>query len=108
MKGRIEIQGLADAFRGFRAAWKAAAVGKLVTPRHGTSFTSLEAARKVLTSRRPAPPGALDHRPRVPEARPRPVLALPKPSEVEWTATRNLPQGGPVGGGRPTPDNNPP
>jgi hypothetical protein len=53
MKGRIEIQRLADAIRGFRAAWKAAAVGKLVTPRHGTSFTSLEAACKVLTSRRP-------------------------------------------------------
>ena len=52
MKGRIEIQSLEDGIKDFRTAWKAAAAGKPITPRQGTYFTSLEAARKVLTPRR--------------------------------------------------------
>jgi len=52
MKGRIEIQSLEDGIKDFRDAWQAAAAGKPVTPRQGTYFTSLEAARKVLTPRR--------------------------------------------------------
>jgi predicted transcriptional regulator len=52
MKGRIEIRSLDDGIKDFRAAWKAAAAGKPVTPRQGTYFTSLEAARKVLTPKR--------------------------------------------------------
>ena len=52
MKGRIEIQSLEDGIKDFRTAWKATAAGKPVTPRQGTYFTSLEAARKVLTPRR--------------------------------------------------------
>ncbi|MBI3121391.1 MAG: hypothetical protein HYZ03_03815, partial [candidate division NC10 bacterium] len=38
--------------REFRATWKAVATGKKVTPRKGTYFTSLEAARKILTPKR--------------------------------------------------------
>jgi predicted transcriptional regulator len=52
MKGRIEIQGLEEGLKDFRAAWKAAATGRSVAPRQGTYFTSLEAARKVLTPKR--------------------------------------------------------
>ncbi len=52
MKGRIEIRSLEDGIADFRTAWKAAATGKPVTPRQGTYFTSLEAARKVLTPKR--------------------------------------------------------
>jgi len=52
MKGRIEIQSLEEGLKDFRAAWKAAATGKSVAPRQGTYFTSLEAARKVLTPKR--------------------------------------------------------
>jgi len=52
MKGQIEIQSLDDGIKDFRVAWKAAAAGKPVTPRQGTYFTSLEAARKVLTPKR--------------------------------------------------------
>jgi len=52
MKGRIEIVRLEDGIKDFRAAWKAAAAGRPVTPRQGTYFTSLEAARKVLTPKR--------------------------------------------------------
>ncbi len=52
MKGRIEIQSLDEGIKDFRSAWKAVAAGKPVTPRRGTYFTSLEAARKVLTPKR--------------------------------------------------------
>ena len=52
MKGRIEIQSLEEGLTDFRTAWKAAATGKSVAPRQGTYFTSLEAARKVLTPKR--------------------------------------------------------
>jgi predicted transcriptional regulator len=52
MKGRIEIKSLEEGLNDFRATWKAVAAGKKVTPRKGTYFTSLEAARKVLTPKR--------------------------------------------------------
>jgi predicted transcriptional regulator len=52
MNGRIEIKSLEEGLKDFRATWKAAAAGKKVTPRKGTYFTSLEAARKVLTPKR--------------------------------------------------------
>jgi predicted transcriptional regulator len=52
MKGRIEIESLEEGIQDFQAAWKAAAAGKSVSPRRGTYFTSLEAARKVLTPKR--------------------------------------------------------
>ena len=52
MKGRIQIKSLEDGVKDFRATWKAVAAGKKVTPRKGTYFTSLEAARKVLTPKR--------------------------------------------------------
>jgi predicted transcriptional regulator len=52
MKGRIEIQSLEEGLKDFRAAWKPAATGKAVAPRQGTPFTSLEAARRVLTPKR--------------------------------------------------------
>ncbi len=52
MKGRIEIKTLEEGLKDFRATWKAVAAGKKVTPRKGTYFTSLEAARKVLTPKR--------------------------------------------------------
>jgi predicted transcriptional regulator len=49
---RIEIESLEEGLKDFRATWKAAAAGKSATPRQGTFFTSLEAARKVLTPKR--------------------------------------------------------
>jgi predicted transcriptional regulator len=52
MKGRIEIKTLEEGLKEFRATWKAVAAGKKVTPRKGTYFTSLEAARKILTPKR--------------------------------------------------------
>ncbi len=52
MKGRIEIKSLEQGLKEFRAAWKAVAAGKKITARKGTYFTSLEAARKVLTPKR--------------------------------------------------------
>lgn len=52
MKGRIEIKTLDESLNDFRATWKAVAAGKKVTPRKGTYFTSLEAARKILTPKR--------------------------------------------------------
>jgi predicted transcriptional regulator len=52
MKGRIEIRTLEKGLKDFRATWKAVAAGKKVTRRKGTYFTSLEAARKVLTPKR--------------------------------------------------------
>ncbi len=52
MKSRIEIRTLEKGLKDFRATWKAVAAGKKVTPRKGTYFTSLEAARKVLTPKR--------------------------------------------------------
>ena len=52
MKGRLEIRSLEEGLDDFRATWKAVAAGKPVAPRTGTYFTSLEAARKVLTPKR--------------------------------------------------------
>jgi predicted transcriptional regulator len=52
MKGRIEIKSLEEGLKDFRATWKAVATGRKVSPRKGTYFTSLEAARKVLTPKR--------------------------------------------------------
>jgi predicted transcriptional regulator len=53
MKGQIEIKSLEAGLKDFRATWKAVAAGKKVLPRRtGTYFTSLEAARKVLTPKR--------------------------------------------------------
>ena len=52
MKGRIEIKSLEEGLKDFHATWRAVAAGKKVTPRKGTYFTSLEAARKVLTPKR--------------------------------------------------------
>ena len=52
MKGRIEIKSLEEGLKDFRATWKAAAARKKITPRKRTYFTSLEAARKVLTPKR--------------------------------------------------------
>jgi predicted transcriptional regulator len=52
MKSRVEIKTLDEGLKDFRATWKAVAAGKKVTPRQGTYFTSLEAARKVLTPKR--------------------------------------------------------
>jgi len=52
MKGRSEVKSLEEGLKDFRATWKAVAAGKKVTPRKGTYFTSLEAARKVLTPKR--------------------------------------------------------
>ncbi len=52
MKGRIEIRTLEEGLKDFRTTWKAVATGKKVRPSKGTYFTSLEAARKVLTPKR--------------------------------------------------------
>ena len=53
MKGQIDIKSLETGLKDFRATWKAVAAGKKVLPRRtGTYFTSLEAARKVLTPKR--------------------------------------------------------
>lgn len=52
MKHQIRIRSLGDAFEGFRKTWKALEQGKEVKRQGGTYFTSLEAARKVLTPKR--------------------------------------------------------
>ena len=52
MKQQIRIRGLEDALGHFRETWKALEHGKKVTHQGGTYFTSLEAARKVLTPKR--------------------------------------------------------
>jgi len=52
MKQQIRIRSLGDAFEGFRKTWKALEQGKEVKRQGGTYFTSLEAARKVLTPKR--------------------------------------------------------
>lgn len=52
MKHQIRIRSLGDAFEGFRKTWKALEQGKEVERQGGTYFTSLEAARKVLTPKR--------------------------------------------------------
>lgn len=52
MKHHIRIRSLGDAFEGFRKTWKALEQGKEVKRERGTYFTSLEAARKVLTPKR--------------------------------------------------------
>lgn len=52
MKQRIRIRSVGDALGDFRKTWKALEQGKKVKPQGGTYFTSLEAARKVLTPKR--------------------------------------------------------
>lgn len=52
MKHQIRIRNLGDALEGFRETWKAVEQGKKIKPQSGTSFTSLEAARKILTPKR--------------------------------------------------------
>lgn len=52
MKRQIRIRRLGDALDSFRETWKAVEQGKKVERQGGTYFTSLEAARKVLTPRR--------------------------------------------------------
>ena len=52
MKQQIRIRSLGDALEGFREAWKALEQGKKVTREGGAYFTSLEAARRVLTPKR--------------------------------------------------------
>ena len=52
MKRQIDIKSLETGLEDFRATWKAVAAGKKVPRRTGTYFTSLEAARKVLTPKR--------------------------------------------------------
>lgn len=52
MRQEIQIRKLDDALQDFRETWKALEQGKGVTRRTGTYFTSLEAARKVLTPKR--------------------------------------------------------
>ena len=52
MKTRIHIRSLEDSLSTFRETWKAVEEGKQVACQGGTYFTSLEAARKVLTAKR--------------------------------------------------------
>jgi predicted transcriptional regulator len=52
MKQQVRIRSIGDALEGFRKTWKALEQGKKVTRQSGTYFTSLEAARKVLTPKR--------------------------------------------------------
>jgi len=52
MKQQIRIRTLGDALEGFRKTWRALEQGKKVKRQRGTYFTSLEAARKVLTPKR--------------------------------------------------------
>jgi len=52
MKQRIRIRSVGDALGDFRKTWKALEQGKKVKRQGGTYFTSLEAARKVLTPKR--------------------------------------------------------
>ena len=52
MTPRIQIRALGEALQGFRDTWKAVEEGRKVRPQAGTYFTSLEAARRVLTAKR--------------------------------------------------------
>lgn len=52
MKQQIRIRSLGDALEGFRETWKALEQGKKVTREGGAYFTSLEAARRILTPKR--------------------------------------------------------
>lgn len=52
MEQQIRIRSLGDTLGDFRKTWKALEEGKQVQRRSGTYFTSLEAARKVLTPKR--------------------------------------------------------
>ncbi len=48
----IQIKSTADALKGFRETFKAAAAGRRVQRRQGVYFTSIEAARNLLTPNR--------------------------------------------------------
>ena len=52
MKQRIRIRALGEALQSFRDTWNAVEQGRRVRPQAGTYFTSLEAARKILTPKR--------------------------------------------------------
>jgi len=52
VKQQIEIRSLDDGLGGFRRTWEALERGKKVDRQGGTYFTSLEAARKILTPKR--------------------------------------------------------
>lgn len=52
MRQRIRIRGIGQALEDFRKTWKALEQGKEVKQQGGTYFTSLEAARRVLTPKR--------------------------------------------------------
>jgi len=52
MKQQVRIRSLDDSLENFRQTWKALARGKKVKRAGGTYFTSLEAARRVLTPKR--------------------------------------------------------
>ena len=52
MRHQVRIRSLHDAVEGFRQTWKALERGKKVKRQGGTYFTSLEAARRVLTPKR--------------------------------------------------------
>jgi predicted transcriptional regulator len=48
----IRIQSLDEALQGFRETFKTLQAGRPVEPRKGVSFTSIEAARRLLTPNR--------------------------------------------------------
>jgi len=52
VKQHIRIRSLDDALGSFRKTWEALEGGKTVRRQGGTYFTSLEAARKILTPKR--------------------------------------------------------
>jgi predicted transcriptional regulator len=52
MKRTIRIKSFDAAADGFREAWRAVQESRPLKPRTGTYFTSLEAARRVLTPKR--------------------------------------------------------
>ncbi len=52
MRGRFAIRSLDDALEEFRSAWKGLQEGLPVARKAGASFTSLDAARRILTPKR--------------------------------------------------------
>ena len=52
MRAQVRIKSLEEAVKGFRRTWKAVESGRKVRRQGGTHFTSLEAARQVLTPKR--------------------------------------------------------
>ena len=52
VKGQVGIRSVDDSLEEFASTWKTVEQGRRVKGRSGTYFTSLDAARKVLTTRR--------------------------------------------------------